>query len=778
MGHAILKGKIPFKDDSGLWSTHLFLFPYLLSLSYILFANIYFAPVILFILFDFGTLLLVQRVFDKRLALLYTVLPISWFVTVFLYQEEVILSFFLLLTYYFIKNNKELHSSLSFTLGGLLTKVHFLLFGFPIFLLLTRRAKIAAIMIFILINVFFLLIGSNPYKFLLKEFGNKSGPNIWLLLERFGINIRIISRMTFLLTLISSIFLILWMRGNVFSDITFLGIAYMLFGFKTGITYLAIFFPFMLKWIVDRKLLNTFFIYNLMTPISYIFASQQLIKPHHILLTLTERFPIVKYIIPYTLPLGVLVVGSMIVFHFFYFLLLVTQRLRSFKFKKIEKRISAPLIIFFLSILLQIPLYNYEQDDTYVITRVAQNIANGYCYSLNPGECAYANTSVLPPLIVSIFVIISNDYGLILQKLMTAIFTAMVPVTAYIVARSKKLPIKSSFLISLLFVLNPWLIRFGFSGMETGIFVFFLLFTLYTLDKNPVIGGFLLGLTYLVRPEVVLTVPILLILSIDEMEYRKVLITFLLTVLPWLIYSQLSLGSLKPTALRTKVHFSKTNLAFFLLEFFTFLPFVCEYVFLTKKGSEKLLLLWSFLTIGYYLILGTGTPRYLVGFTTIPLLLGSIYAFSSKRVKKYYLLYLTKSILLLIFIYFIYSQYTVEFRNIHFRAAKWIKNNTPENTRVFTNFPGTIAYISDREVIGFHPGVVEARKYKDIVSFVVNERPQYLFLSGDDEEKLFADLNEECFEKIFSGNYTMFSLSRWNVRFTLYKARCYELKYA
>jgi hypothetical protein len=319
MGQAILNGELPYKGGTVKWSVHSIFFPYLITFSYILFKNFY-SPVILFIIFDFLSLLLTGLLpikESKHLQLLYALLPVPWFVTVFLYQEEPILVFFLLLTFYFWLKKEKSKSFLALILGVLFTKYQFLLFSVPFFLRFNRRMLLLFFSIMLMIHLPFFIVGSDPLSLFFELAQNiQAGSNIWLILRKFGFENRFLSSIILALALAFGVLTL--KRMNIGQGIVWLGLLLMSFSYMGGITHLLIFFPFFCIWVLRKNLIKSFILYNLLLPISYLFVVQQLDEPHHVLTTLSTFFQPFNFLVKYFFQVGLIIVGLVVILRFYY----------------------------------------------------------------------------------------------------------------------------------------------------------------------------------------------------------------------------------------------------------------------------------------------------------------------------------------------------------------------------------------------------------------------------------------------------------------------------
>ena len=190
----VIAGELPYK---GFFSNYSVLYSYLVATPYYLWRSpLAFAP--LFMLFDLGCLFLVHAVARQRYGLpqawdatlAFTLLPITWFVTVRLCQDEIVLAFFALLGTLAWQKRRTALAMIIFGIGFCCTKFMFVLIVLPFLLACRHKTKHTAVFASTLlaINLPFYLSGANVLAPLTNQSGEVNGCGLWpAVAEEFGI---------------------------------------------------------------------------------------------------------------------------------------------------------------------------------------------------------------------------------------------------------------------------------------------------------------------------------------------------------------------------------------------------------------------------------------------------------------------------------------------------------------------------------------------------------------------------------------------------------------
>src|SRR5471030_3144923 len=122
---------------------------------------------------------------------------------------------------------------------------------------------------------------------------------------------------------------------------------------------------------------------------------------------------------------------------------------------------------------------NYSPDDTYIYMKYARNLASGNGFAFNAGEPSYGITSPIWSIILSTGYLMGFD-GYWFAKYLDLFLLIMSVFMFYKLAHtvfSKNYEdtgkVKTLSLLAVsVFILNSWLIRWSFTGMETSLAVF------------------------------------------------------------------------------------------------------------------------------------------------------------------------------------------------------------------------------------------------------------------------------------------------------------------
>ncbi|MCX7877045.1 MAG: hypothetical protein N2510_00220 [Ignavibacteria bacterium] len=220
--------------------------------------------------------------------------------------------------------------------------------------------------------------------------------------------------------------------------------------------------------------------------------------------------------------------------------------------------------ILYLSQLIQ--KFEYSADDTFIYLQYARNVVSGNGFSFNPGEPSYGVTSPLWVFILT-FAYFLNVNPFWFAKSADLLFAVLSCIMFFRLTGfffRNDIYLRSAAM--LMFCLNPWFVRWTFTGMETSLAVFLVIsiFYFYYSERFDFMF-FLLGLVFLVRPETfVLTIILALFVffrKISESKFspREVLlwgILFATSVLPFLIYAKFSFGTIIPNTASGKSTFT------------------------------------------------------------------------------------------------------------------------------------------------------------------------------------------------------------------------------
>jgi hypothetical protein len=180
-GVSALEGLLPYLDYASEYGP---LFSYALAPLFLVFsAGV--APIIAFVVFDFFAFLLLNHVaedreFSRRVAVLYLVNPLSWFMIVRYGQDESLMVFFAALLLILARKRKGTLLAVFAGLGAAFTKVLFALPALPILVNQTRRGRAVSIAAAVVAACYapFLILGGNVFDWT-PHTGVFGGPSVW-----------------------------------------------------------------------------------------------------------------------------------------------------------------------------------------------------------------------------------------------------------------------------------------------------------------------------------------------------------------------------------------------------------------------------------------------------------------------------------------------------------------------------------------------------------------------------------------------------------------------
>jgi arabinofuranosyltransferase len=392
------------------------------------------------------------------------------------------------------------------------------------------------------------------------------------------------------------------------------------------------------------------------------------------------------------------------------------------------------VLIFYATAVLH---FGYTPDDTFIYLRFAKNIIHGGGFAFNPREPTYGVTSPLWTLLIAAGSWMSLDPYLV-AKVLDLLFASFALVIFYFLAFEVIRERLFAFLATFVFSANVWLMRWASSGMETSLSVLLVLSAvLYCMRNEYLLATAICGFLSLVRPEgfglFVIIIGDLFLNSIDKRHAGRVALVsiflFLLIVGPWLIFAELTFGTIVPNTALAKSTLnadfgSMTSVALSigriiatssLLEFI--LAVVAVVVMWRVKEHKAvrqhfLPLVW----IGFVIVVYIGTEaevasRYLLlilpfiilyGFFGVRKLLEIFHRSARVSVS----IALAVSAVILIQNQYVYQIY-VKLHLARFAdgveecltpIALWLKENTPDQTVVVAPDVGVIGYWSERKI--------------------------------------------------------------------------------
>jgi len=213
--------------------------------------------------------------------------------------------------------------------------------------------------------------------------------------------------------------------------------------------------------------------------------------------------------------------------------------------------------------LLLLPLYwGFAGDDTFIHLQYARNLAAGQGFSFNPGEPSYGSTSPLWTVLLAVAGQLTGGDHYLAAKMLGVIFTGLTVFLVVVVARQVMGPGILAILAGLAVAVDPWVLKWGASGMETPLAMALgagaiSLHLRRRLESGIPGSAFLLGVATLVRPEFV---ALFLLAQADRLLFARrglgetlfALFLYLVPILPWVIYALGAFGDVIPATIHAK----------------------------------------------------------------------------------------------------------------------------------------------------------------------------------------------------------------------------------
>ena len=191
-------------------------------------------------------------------------------------------------------------------------------------------------------------------------------------------------------------------------------------------------------------------------------------------------------------------------------------------------------------------------DDAYITYRYARNIADGRGFVYNPGEPVLGTTTPLYALLLAGFSLMFENIPVLSHIVSTLAWALSIPVI-YGVARAGGGALGGLVAASILATNALFL---NVLGMETTAYVLLILLTFfYYVRERPYWAAFTAGLTFLIRWDGVLVGAVLLAAQAlrERRAVPRMAAIYVCLGLPWLVYSQVTFGSVFPNTFFAKV---------------------------------------------------------------------------------------------------------------------------------------------------------------------------------------------------------------------------------
>lgn len=421
------------------------------------------------------------------------------------------------------------------------------------------------------------------------------------------------------------------------------------------------------------------------------------------------------------------------------------------------KRITCYLLIILAFIIFISDIFQkleYSPDDTFIYLQYAKNIADGNGFSFNAGQPSYGVTSPIWVIILTLPYFFGLD-GFWFSKLTDLICSILAVIMFF---RFTKVFFNKEdilrYLAVSIFILNPWFIRWSFTGMETSFAVLLVITAFYFFYRQKYnYLFFTLGILYLTRPETALLTliffAIILYRALSERNFKiskffKYVIFFGITVVPFVIYAKYSFGTIMPNTalgkstltLSVSVIINQLKEIFKTLSASSIIELLLALIFLITAYRKKSLqntaplLLWILGLISLYIVTDADIiSRYLLIISPFFIIIGikALEPAVKYRLHITLILFVVSTLFSQLVFYKFVKPSTDDFtkgvNECFIPIGKWLSENTAINSKILVNDVGAIGYYSHRNIIDAAALVnSDLDLNKQIMSIPVEER--------------------------------------------------------
>lgn len=443
---------------------------------------------------------------------------------------------------------------------------------------------------------------------------------------------------------------------------------------------------------------------------------------------------------------------------------------------------SVVIFIIFITILVRgllVYYSNYAADDSFITFRYAENIASGKGFVYNEGEKVLGTTTPLYTLLLALLVKLGLPI-IWFARIINIGADCLTGTLIFLLLRKFKLGVAT--FAAFFYVLFPRVIVWSVSGMETSLYVLFIIASLYFYYKENFNLTFLfLGLTFLTRVDgVILGLAILLDFGLEHKKFpTKIVLGSLGIALTWLIFSFAYFGSPIPNSLAGKKAlysgtiyetpkwrilweflFLKIKIGWLLLA----LSLTGAYRVITKSKPYRTIMVWTFLYflffffsetkihmwyyvpfyLGYLLLVALGLDFALEKTEKIWVRCFSLSGYKERGFLNQKILrrsLLSGVLVLAALIYFhqmkrTFSLVTAEqiaLEDIHKKVGLWLLENTQPEDTVCAMDIGYMGYYSDRYILDqdglVSPQAIPFIKNRNRLGLLKRYKPAY-FVAG------------------------------------------------
>lgn len=489
--------------------------------------------------------------------------------------------------------------------------------------------------------------------------------------------------------------------------------------------------------------------------------------------------------------------------------------------KRSGKTIAAIVLIVLVTILTRGLLTYYSNhfaDDSFITFRYAENIGSGKGFVYNEGERVLGTSTPLYTLLLALLVKLGLPI-LLFARIINIGADCLSGILIFLLLRQFKISVAT--LAALFYVLFPRVMVWSISGMETSLYVLFIVASLYCYHKkNFGLTALLLGLTILTRVDgVILGLAILVHFTWQHRRFPvKMALGSLAVVLPWFIFSFLYFGSPIPNSVPgKKALYSATvwetpkwrifwEFLFLRIKIgwpMLLLALAGVYTVLTRAKSHAIIALWTVLYLVFFFLGGTKmhmwyyVPFYLGYLILVALGVDLVFeksgGFWKRRVdslsqrtsaaaslKTLRIVVICAVCLLAGLAYFQQMKRTVRLvtveqialEDIHKSIGLWLLENTQPTDTVCAEDIGYMGYYSGRYILDqdglISPQVIPFNKNRDRLGFLKEYKPAYFligFAGPYFSQVIQSQWLEDNYERMATFDATSVDVSRAKIPF-------------
>ncbi|MBD3202922.1 hypothetical protein GF327_01400 [Candidatus Woesearchaeota archaeon] len=395
------------------------------------------------------------------------------------------------------------------------------------------------------------------------------------------------------------------------------------------------------------------------------------------------------------------------------------MQIRNF-FKNIDFVIL--LFILFLAVGIRIFFNTMPIDDAMITFRIAKNTASGNGMVYNSGDKVLSTTTPLYILILAVFnklgidLFFISDFIGIISSLVTIIIT-------YFFFKDMNMRKTGLLACFILAFINDYVV-YSMNAMETSLYIMLWIISIFAYNKNKYwLCGFFLGLLIFTRVDGIILAVVLgtLFLMNKRQIPWKMMVSCIIVLLPWIIYSISYFGVILPNTLSGKQLQAAGRPVFLIVLFgflydesyLLFLPFfIFGIIKLVGKEKAHAVIFWQILYVIFYTLFKL--PAYMWYY--MPLIPGIVFIGSTGIInihktfkkKKRFLSKAAASLFLIGMIFALFSSSILGIKHYKQKAeprlytyrnlGKWLKQNTEKNSTIFFHDIGYVGYFSDRYI--------------------------------------------------------------------------------